>query len=243
MGHLMPKTTRMLTIICLVLLISLMLTGCFDVRIHLKVNLNGSGEVEVFMKANRNVMFFGDPFEEIMSDLELDGFTIEDYAEGNEVGFLAQKKASSLDELTHLKLGEDMVISDKEMVTVDEGLFKNTFIVDAELDLNEILGEDMAGMARLADIRFALTLPIRPSDHNATAVSEDGKTLEWKLLPGSSNDIQVAASAPNINIVFLLLAVVGAGAVLLIVFRLRRSSANRDQKIKGKNVGNSKKTE
>ena len=40
------------------------------------------------------------------------------------------------------------------------------------------------------DLEYKVTLPEKPISSNATSVSEDGKTLTWKMTYGKKNSVQ-----------------------------------------------------
>lgn len=218
--------TRRLLITLIMLLMLFVLSGCFSARIHLKINMSGSAEMEVTISATRPMMNLGEAggmFDHIRDDLEKDGFTIEDFEADSQVGFIAAKKAASIKEFSTLALGEGLVISDEPIVTVSKHLLTNTYQVNTDLDLENVLEDNGAAFTRLADVRFALTLPVRPAEHNADAVSEDGKTLEWKLNTGEDNPINVTATTPSIlSILLIALLVLACIAVPIVILLLRR---------------------
>ncbi len=223
----MHKTVRAAGLLLAMSVMLFLLSGCFSARIHMKINMSGSAEIEVTMSAPRTLLSLGTTasmFDSIKKDLSKDEFTIEDFAADKQVGFTAVKKISSLEKFSSLKLGENMVISDKPIVTLSKHLLTNTYRVSTDFDLAKILGEDLDALARLADIRFALTLPVKPSEHNADAVSDDGKTMEWKLETGTNNIIQVTATAPNtiLIIAVIFLPLLGLSAVIILLVRRRR---------------------
>lgn len=218
-------TGRILITLIMILML-FMLSGCISTRIHLKINLSGSAEMEVTISATRPMMNLGTAggmFDHIREDLVKDGFTIQDFEADSQVGFIATKKAASIKEFSTLALGEGLVISDEPIVTVSKHLLTNTYHVNTELDLENVLEDNAADFARLADIRFALTLPVSPSEHNADAVSEDGKTLEWKLNTNEDNPINVTATTPSILLILLIaLLVLACIAVPIVILLLRR---------------------
>ena len=76
------------------------------------------------------------------------------------------------------------------------------------------------------DMRFLLTLPVRPLEHNATSITADERTLEWALSLEGSNHIELAARVPNpaaiiLGLVFILILL---GAIIATIY-LRISSA------------------
>lgn len=215
----------------------LFLPGCFSAKIHMKVNTSGSAEIEVTMSAPRALMSLSATagiFNNIKEDLSNDDFAIEDFEVDKQVGFTAVKKVSSVEEFSSLGLGDDLIISDEPIVTVNKHLLTNTYHIDTDLDLEKILGEELDATTRLADISFVLTLPVSPSEHNADGVSDNGKTLEWRLIPGSANPVKITATAPNslliVTIVTVAVLLVGGGIATAVMLVRRRKKV-------GKNTG------
>lgn len=97
-------------------------------------------------------------------------------------------------------------------IVKEEGIFMDSYHVSTNVDLSNIdpyaSKEDLLamGMSFLfdvvtsdADLRFVLHLPLAAQSSNATSVSEDGKTLEWKLVMGQNNLISFDMEAPNLT--------------------------------------------
>jgi hypothetical protein len=76
--------------------------------------------------------------------------------------------------------------------------------------------------------KFILTLPEKPQKHNAGTVSSDGKTMEWLLVPGRENSIQVAAQTINylnIAILAILTLLLCAALAFFLIKRNKRRAA------------------
>lgn len=221
----MRRTVSITVLALLASIIALLITGCFSARIHLKVNPNGSAEVDLLMYAPRPLMIFSETsglFNEIRNDLSGKGFSVENYDEGDQVGFRAFRKADSPDDFFSPGSEDFFTFCDIDSLKVEQGFFKNRYSIETGIDLGQ-LGRYDPGMTPLsADIRFLLTLPVRPSGHNAHSVSEDGKTLEWILQPGGSNRIQVMATAPGIGALLLLLLLAPVSISTIITLRALR---------------------
>lgn len=210
----------------LIILPFIFLGGCFEVRVNLEANLDGSGDLEISMKTSRLLMSMGNTagiIGDIKEDLEQQGFAMQEYARNNEVVFTARKDITSLEELAGYEVrgavGE-AVGSRKDNFVTERGFFTNNYHVDTEINPSNFLSEELSALARLADIKFALSLPVRPSGHNAAAVSEDGKTLEWEICPASVNRIQF--SIRTLNYVTLLITLLGLISTITLVFYRKR---------------------
>lgn len=210
----------------LVCIAAFLLSGCIKVRMHVTVNPDGSVEQEIVMAAERSLVslgavFKGEMFAEIKEDLKSEGYQIDDYRDQEMTGFKAVKIMESLEEIPVIfrYLDED------QFLVVDQGLFSTSYHLFAELDLTGFGPERHIAALVKPDLRFALTLPVKAVDHNANLVSEDGKTLEWELVPGTVNRIEMTARTPNY--LFLSLAAIAGivivGAAITMLIRLRKN--------------------
>ncbi len=110
-------------------------------------------------------------------------------------------------------------------VTTEWGLFTTTVNADFRFNLLEknMLSDIPESFQNIffdkMNLRFHLTLPVEATEHNATQVSEDGKTLTWKLDPTQENHIYLSKSLPNPITwgILLILAI-----IFLIVFLRKR---------------------
>ncbi len=96
-------------------------------------------------------------------------------------------------------------------ITCEEGIFIDTYHVNASIDLRDIKPYDPDSdiislglsvifdtIANDADLKFRIHLPLAAGTNNATTVSDGGKTLEWQLNPGEQNYVQFSLDAPNL---------------------------------------------
>ncbi|SEN16564.1 DUF3153 domain-containing protein [Lihuaxuella thermophila] len=119
---------------------------------------------------------------------------------------------------------------------VENSLFTTTLLFETNVDLTR-LNEKMDGWGDLNQLimdqmrlNLILTLPVKVDEHNATAVSDGGKTLTWKMKPGENNPIHMAIRIPN-PITWGILII--AGFILLIIavvvlIRRRRKRKKRN---------------
>lgn len=225
------KTLAMLFLIMAVA--PFLLTGCFKFSLHLTVNRNGSADMDIIMAASQALVamgmglensIFGDKREQLAEQ----GFAISDYTAENLTGFRATKRMKTLEEFSALGLGDDLGLGDQELFTVEKGPFFTTYHLHAEINFLDLFGDESEMMVLFApDMRFILTLPVTPLEHNASSVSSDGKTLEWILSPTKVNQISLSARVPNTNalLVIILAALILASSIVLIILRQKRKAA------------------
>lgn len=222
----MSRTKK--TILLLVIAaVPLILSGCLEFKMHLTINPNRSADLEITLSAPEMLLLMKPEqkaelesfFEEKRADLAAQGFTITDPDRDDIVGFKAVKRLRSAEELAELGLARDIGLKDGPIFTVKKGVLTTTYYLDADLDLRELIGEQNSALALLSKMRFILTLPVKPLEHNATSVTEDERTLEWTLSPAEPNNLQLAARAPNLAavIIGIIIAIMVPGSIIILV--------------------------
>jgi hypothetical protein len=184
---------------------ALVLTGCYRVNVSIEVDDDGSGELTMLMAVNPDAFedvlgpmaeAFGETGEfsrdELCSPEALsesfgsptDDMTVEPYDEDGYCGEIRTVRFDSVDAV------------DSSMGTVsDDGTFAimelesggwrfDATDVSASPAEDEVAGEFvdpemMGALLGQAEFEFAVTLPGRPVDHNATSV--DGNTFTWDI--------------------------------------------------------------
>ena len=187
----MKKYLRLLVVS--VLLIGL--TGCVSLDTNVVINKDKSMEFSMKEEIDLSSMT-GDEGDEnaTVSDetdieaLKTKGYTVEEYDNEGVKGYKISKKFTSIDEATAKDGTETPFIVEKWL---DDGNDSNMFsLKDGVYSANWIMAEDdkkaeeMEGVSseflnNLINITYTITLPNKPLSHNATSVSEDGKTLTY----------------------------------------------------------------
>lgn len=162
-----------------------------------------------------------------MDDLKGDkdeDVTIDKYTEDGFKGYKVVFKVKNIDEISGSK-GSDTIndlsnIDDKELFVKNGNKYSLKFTIDdmkevteqAESSSTEGLNMDMSS---IFDLKFVISLPDKPIKHNATSVSDDGKTLTWDLMKQGDTPIEVEFElAGKSNTLFLY---IGIGVAVLIV--------------------------
>ena len=187
----MKKYLRLLVVS--VLLIGL--TGCVSLDTNVVINKDKSMKFSMKEEIDLSSMT-GDEGDEnsTVSDetdieaLKTKGYTVEEYDNEGVKGYKISKKFTSIDEATAKDGTETPFIVEKWL---DDGNDSNMFsLKDGVYSANWIMAEDdkkaeeMEGVSseflnNLINITYTITLPNKPLSHNATSVSEDGKTLTY----------------------------------------------------------------
>jgi hypothetical protein len=225
-------------------ILTIFLAGCAKGIFHITINNDGSADIKYRVGVDSMVLGLlsgegNNPIDEMRQDAVSEGFTVANYKENDMIGIIATKRVAKLEYLPDFaqfqtaNVTEDTA-DDNMKLNVDKGFFQNVYNLNANIDLSDMevmpdedpLGLSSAMLGQI-DLRFVLTLPFKPESHNASTVRDDGRTIEWQLIPGSDNTLIMKAKAPNV--VNIAITVVAGLIVLLAVIYmlLEKSRPNR----------------
>ena len=235
MGGVMKK----LRVLAVVLLSVMCLTGC--VRFNTTINVKSNGKLDVSMLyATVDMSEYGmgdiDLLGDTADDLEEDGWTVEEYSEDNFSGFLISKENISADELKGSMEDSDSEIAGSlDSIKFTKDGFK--YVLDWQVfdrDESEQMS-DYKGYFNMSGGYMTLTvkLPVKPTESNATRVSDDGKTLEWDLLDlGPDQNIHLEFSLLNTKTIIIATVVIELiilAVVVTIVLAIRSSRKKKER--------------
>ena len=189
--------------------------------------------------------YFSSSQEETPEDF---GFTAKRYSEGNYKGFTYSKTVNNIDDITGDNASFDILENTYEIPD------KNLFVKEGNNYISKIHYSPLSDLGEYeidTEFKFSITLPNKAISHNATSVSEDGKTLTWQWDATQSGNIDFEFSFSSFPV--MLVAIIG-GAVLLIVIilviimvirksRKNRNSSNLDQSVENVENANSTTTQ
>ena len=167
------------------------------------------------------------------------GFTKERYETEELKGFRYQKKIMNIDNLSGTEAISSFenveTIADQKLFVKDGDVYKANFKVVQEDNTNLPTEEGSTSNLNIEggslnakdflDTSFVITFPEKPISHNATEVSDDGKTLTWNLL--ETENIQFEFSFPKDNSIMMYLIGGGVIVLLLIIFVVISKSRNK----------------
>lgn len=206
------KRRLALVLVILVLAVS---QGCAEARYHLTVNSNGSGDIDlrVALQAEAMITLRGlgiDPLADLGKDLEGEGYSIEPYADSENMGITARKHVGRIkpdspdlipEALFSVARAGDSPLKEFE---IKREFFQTRYRIEAQIDPAVFLGKSpVEGLNTYlldqVNYNFILTLPLQPDAHNAHSTQDEGRTLIWRLIPGQANLIKVEASHWNVT--------------------------------------------
>ena len=248
----MFRVRGILALVFLVVL-ALSLSGCMQVVTHVTINKDGSVDLENSLAMDKDLFAMmqagdaEDPFAELRRQLQEEGFEVTDYDGEGFTGIKAYKhfaKPAEAVKLFPARLENGPQVSERADFSVQKRFFRTTyrFAGDIDLTMPELEQETQGGEDEFAalgsalgraflhqiDIRFLVTLPVKPERHNADKVADGGRTLEWKLRPGKKYHLEFRCNLLNVS---NLLAVAGGAfgvvlvAALITLLAIRRRKA------------------
>ena len=163
--------------------------------------------------------------EDAISSEELEdaGYTVSRYNEDGFKGYKVSKTFSNIEDITYGDIfyseenselmaqttteSSTTINNNEPIFTKDGNNYKFNFPIE---DTGEL-----SSMGVVFDMQLVVTFPNKPESHNATSVSEDGKTLTWNLL--SLDGDAEATFALNDNLVMYIAIGVAILLVLIII--------------------------
>ncbi|MCF8009836.1 MAG: hypothetical protein K9L17_00010 [Clostridiales bacterium] len=230
------KIKKIILVLIVILLSAIILCGCVEGKFHITLNEDGSADTNYRIGFNKTLLGFmseqENPLKEMRKTAREEGFTVSNYNEGNMIGIIAKKHVKSLDELPKFADLGTKVGTDKTPLVIEEGFFKDKYHFESSVDLSDMKEKPEDNLSGMGDamlnqvnLRFILTLPFVPENHNASAVRDEGRTLEWHLIPGQDNQITMNASVSNVtNIVLTIIGSVLILVCLVVVIYRKRAS-------------------
>ncbi len=222
----------------LLVMLAVSLTSCVKVDIDLKVRKNGKVDATVIFAMSEAAGDYGGSMDEMgfseeeLAEMKKNGWKVEAYNQDGYSGYrMSQSNMDSFDvaSLWNKDSSGDNVLTKKG----------STYVLD--LPIGGILGEqseddpiDMEAMLRSfgASMKFRITLPVKPIDHNAMSVSEDGKTLEWDLMSMQKGDrayVEFKAGGGLLKYALIGAAVLVVLGIIFVVVGKKKNAAGSQQ--------------
>jgi hypothetical protein len=203
-------------LILLLLILMVALTGCMQMDLHITANLDGSGVYEWKFLTNSYLQRY---LQQVITLYSSRGYQTKSTQKNGYVGFTATKSVKSIaDEplsnvfttasttLLFINQGgiSDSNRSSHAKLKIGSKFFTTSIVFHMDGNMTKLLpnlGDVYSSYANTllgkVKMRFLLTLPITPSEHNADKVTGNGKTLIWNLQMGKSNPILIGFKLPT----------------------------------------------
>lgn len=192
--------------------------------------------------------------------IKKEGFAAEEYSDGNMTGYTFKKSIKNIDDVSTTEsitgnigvgLGDDKA-EDDNLFTVKKGLFKNKYTAklkssDTDYANNEVnsnesdsydesdssisLGDLNYSSLMNPDMKFRVSLPYKALSSNATAVSDDGKSLTWDFLKLNGDNISFEFELYNMTNIYIAGAVLLFLIVLIILIFINKNKGKKNAKV------------
>ncbi len=219
----MRNYKKALCLSLVLLMLTFLLTGCIRMNVDINIKKNGKADVTILYAVQEALQESGTGSlidDDEAEQYKKDGWTVNDYSDDNYTGYTLTK--------TDVDLSKSDLLEDSDVNLTKKG---SLYVLDLKL-LSE---EDMDGMKESASMiksmggsfTVTLTLPKEPVKHNATSVSNEGKTLKWDLLKMDPDDtIHVEFKLANYTFLFVIAAAVLIAAAAVLLILKKRTKAN-----------------
>lgn len=243
---------KVLSLVAIIAILLLVLTGCVQVNYEVSLNENGSADVLFIYGFEKETLEqLGTTADDMTKDMEenssQDGYAIEKYEDEEIAGFKANKHFDDAAEISLVEVfGEENVTeSEGGRIKIEKNGSSTLFSQNAEIDLSK-MDETTASMMA---VKYTIKLPVKATSNNATTVSEDGKSLTWELKAGEVNKIEFEAKkgasgilglsdgkGPNIIMICGIALVV----IVVVVILAKKGKTNKEEKTEEDSKNNEK---
>ena len=197
---------KVLKSMVVLMIMTVVLTGCAVVDYQVTINRDGSGEIVYIHGYTReSLRQMGLDAEHMTLGMrrraEEAGFKAESYS-GDEIeGFKGTKQLEDIAEAPSLAAifgSENVTDVEDSNINMERGLFTVKFYQKGIIDLTQ-----MEGTQEYLTINYSINLPVRVGNNNADNVSRDGRTLTWQLRIGEENNIEFVATRTIWNCTYI----------------------------------------
>ncbi len=207
-------------ILCTLLaaVMALSLSGCIRVNIDINVKKNGKADITVLYATLDMSSVAGDNGSlgltpEQVEEYRSEGWNVEDYKEDEYAGYVLSQKDADLTKADFVEAGEGTIKKEGSLYIVDLEVF-------SEEDQTNLKTYGQLIKSSGGYFTIHVNLPVKPEKHNATSVSEDGKSLEWDVLEMDAGEtVHLEVKLPNITLYIIIGLLVVAACAGFFLFK------------------------
>lgn len=229
--------------VLLSILLFFALSGCAKMEYDLTIKEDGSATVKYTLAMDNSLKEMvtegEDPLKDEKEELQLEGFWVTDYTDEEMFGITATKDFESIenmDVLEKLFTGETEVEA-SQLFTIEEGFIFRKCKFNADFNLTDVIPSDLTEedaelnslILENIDMSFTINVPTKIKNSNG-AISEDGKTAVWTLVPGSLNNMNMEFNLYNVK-TLVVLASIGVALIIgliMVIIRLKFNKQDND---------------
>ncbi len=214
----MGKVMKKFSVALILVMLTVMLTGCVRGEMNVTIKRNGKMDVSVLIATEEP-----GNLDRLISAREInlrrqEGWKIDEYSQDGYSGYLCTK--SNVDVLAGevtpgFNLSDGLFSKNDETYVMDIDLYRGQ---DPTRIHNYLKEARRAG----GKLTVTVTVPYPPEKYTATTVSDDGRTFSWDLLDdNTAGKVFVEYKAPGATL-YVAYGVGGVLAVALLVFLVKR---------------------
>ena len=220
--------SKLVKIILVGILSLLCFTGCIRHEATVEFRLDGKADITMlYATVFEDKELAQEANDKTIEQLTELGWECKEYEQDNFLGYEITKKGVDVENLTHVFDGsEELTEMSAEGFTVTKD--GNNYVVDWDL-IDEETHEQMQQYAGMFEgsggsLKITMKFPNKPKEHNATEVTDGGKTLTWNLFkmdPGETAHVEFTLSKMGliIKLVCIIAAVILAVVVAIMVMK------------------------
>ena len=211
----MMKIKKIISIILLVIL-TCVLSGCVNLTCTLNLKENGKVDVNAsVLYSDKEFSYDNKAIENIKNELIYKDFIVEDINENGMIGFSFSKeniRAEGLNEILATEYNIDVKDDILDSFDYERGFLYNKYDLDADIDLSSfaklgsltdgngqaISGEELQKIFSHLSLKLIVNMDSGfITETNSKLLSNDKKTAEWVLIPGTKSEVEFEAITTN----------------------------------------------
>lgn len=165
-------------------------------------------------------------------ELEDAGYKVERYDKDGFKGIKATKNIANIDDVTgknpNFDLADYDTVGNAVMFAKSGNNYKAKLILAAPEQTQQYTTFYSSGIIS----EFVVTLPSKPVSHNATSVSDDGKTLTWDLTGTGSQSVEFEFAFSNNLWLYIVLGIIAIVVIALAVMLLLKRKNGKNKGVK-----------
>ena len=248
------KIKKIISVILLTLIVYL-LTGCVNLTCSLNLKENGKMDVNVsVLYSDKEFSYDNEAIDNIKNELIYKDFIVEDINENGMKGFSFSKeniRPEGLDEILENEYNIDISDEILDSFDYDRGFLYNKYDLDTDIDLTSfaklgsltdgngqaISGEELQKIFSHLSLKLIVNMDSGfITETNSKLLSNDKKTAEWVLIPGTKSEVEFEAITTNMlsivgTIVILATVLLITVVVLIVLIKMyikRKKECNKE---------------
>lgn len=246
---------KKILLVTVVAILTFVFSGCANITCTLNLKENGKVDVEAsVLYSDKEFSYNNESIGKAKNELLSKGFEITEINENGMLGFSVSKEDVVLNSLNGVLLTEYGIdLKDHDLIDLDydRGFLYNSYDLDSDIDLtafseissltdgkgNVISGEELQKIFSHISLKLVTKLEKGTIlSTNSKYLSQDKKTAEWILIPGTKSEIELEAITAGImpvvgTIVILSVMLLLTILILVIMTRMylkRRKECKKD---------------